>query len=176
MATQQSLTGQAAGTQQVAGTPKSRISRRALRESVAHVIFALSACLCIVSVALICLFLLLNGVPALVQIGLPEFLFSATWRPDSNQFGVLTMIVGSLYVTAGAIIIGVPLGLLCALFLSRFASRRLVRLVRPGVELLAGIPSVVYGFFGLVMLVPLIRSSFNVQGMSILTASLILGV
>jgi phosphate transport system permease protein len=148
----------------------------ALREKVAHLLFALAACICILAVSLICLFLLLNGVPAMAQIGLPDFLFSTIWRPGAEQFGILTMVVGSLYVTAGAIIIGVPLGLLCALYLSRFASRRLERLIRPGVELLAGIPSVVYGFFGLVVLVPLIRGSFNVQGMSILAAALILGV
>lgn len=149
---------------------------QALRENVAHVLFALAACICILAVALICLFLLINGIPAMAEIGLPEFLFSTNWRPTADQFGVLTMIIGSLYVTAGAVVIGVPLGLLCALFLSRFTSRRMAQLIRPGVELLAGIPSIVYGFFGLVVLVPIIRNSFDVQGMSILTAAIILGV
>jgi phosphate transport system permease protein len=154
----------------------SKRQSNALRENVAHVLFALAACICILCVALICLFLLINGIPAITQIGLVDFLASTVWRPGTEQFGVLTMIVGSLYVTAGAIIVGVPIGLLCAIFLSRFAKKRVRQLIKPGIELLAGIPSVVYGFFGLVVLVPLIRSVFDVQGMSILTASLILGI
>ncbi|MCL2756512.1 MAG: phosphate ABC transporter permease subunit PstC [Coriobacteriia bacterium] len=148
----------------------------ALREKLAHVVFAIAACICILAVALICVFLFIYGIPAIAEIGVFKFLFTTTWRPSSDEFGILAMIVGSLYVTAGALIIGVPLGLLCALYLSRFASRRLAKIILPGVELLAGIPSVVYGFFGLVLLVPLVRQVFYVQGMSILTASIILGI
>ena len=153
-----------------------RVHAFALRENVARVLFALAACVCILAVALICVFLLINGIPALAQIGALDFLLGSTWRPSNDEFGIFTMLIGSLYVTAGALVLGVPLGLLCALFISRFASRRVVRLITPGIELLAGIPSVVYGFFGLVMLVPLIRTVFQVQGMGILTASIILGV
>jgi phosphate transport system permease protein len=148
----------------------------ALRENAAHVLFAFAACVCVIAVALICVFLFINGIPSIIEIGLPGFVFSPTWRPSAEQYGILTMIVGSVYVTGGAIIIGVPLGLLCALYLSRFASKRLKAVIRPGVELLAGIPSVVYGFFGLMLVVPLVRSLFGVQGMSILSASIILGV
>ncbi|MCL1890480.1 MAG: phosphate ABC transporter permease subunit PstC [Coriobacteriia bacterium] len=155
---------------------KTTVHARALLERVAHVLFAIAACVCILAVALICVFLFINGIPAIAEIGLFDFLFTTEWRPSAEQFGILTMIVGSLYVTAGALILGVPLGLLCALFLSRFASRRLAKVILPGVELLAGIPSVVYGFFGLVVLVPLIRDLFGVQGMSILTAAIILGI
>ncbi|MDR2714181.1 MAG: phosphate ABC transporter permease subunit PstC [Coriobacteriales bacterium] len=155
---------------------KTTVHARALLERVAHVLFAIAACVCILAVALICVFLFINGIPAIAEIGLFDFLFTTEWRPSAEQFGILTMIVGSLYVTAGALILGVPLGLLCALFLSRFASRRLAKAILPGVELLAGIPSVVYGFFGLVVLVPLIRDLFGVQGMSILTAAIILGI
>jgi phosphate transport system permease protein len=151
-------------------------SQHVLREKLAHVVFALAACVSILAVALICIFLFLNGVPALAHIGLFDFLFSSTWRPSAEQYGVFAMIVGSLYVTAGALILGLPLGVLCAMYLSRFASARVAKLLLPGVELLAGIPSVVYGFFGLVVVVPCVRALFDVQGMSILTAALILGV
>ncbi|MDR2492580.1 MAG: phosphate ABC transporter permease subunit PstC [Coriobacteriales bacterium] len=153
-----------------------RFYAHALRENVAHVLFALAACVSIVAVALICVFLFWSGLPAIAQIGPLEFLSGSVWHPEAGRFGVFTMIVGSVYVTAGAVVIGVPIGVLCALFLSRFASRRVVRLMLPGIELLAGIPSVVYGFFGLVVIVPFIRSSFGVQGMSILAASLVLGI
>jgi phosphate transport system permease protein len=153
----------------------------AFKERIAQVIFMAAATVCIVAVALICVFLFINGIPAISKIGPLEFLTGIIWRPSNDEFGIFAMIVGSIYVTAVALILGVPLGLLCAIFLSRFASRRLVRILRPGVELLAGIPSVVYGFFGLVVVVPLIRYAFglmgmHVQGMSILAASIILGV
>jgi phosphate transport system permease protein len=149
---------------------------RKIREACARILFAIAALTCIVAVVLICFFLFINGLPALAEIGPIEFLTSTVWRPSTDQYGILTMIVGSLYVTAGALLIGVPLGLLCALYLARFAPRQIKRLLRPGVELLAGIPSVVYGFFGLVVVVPIIRAVFGVQGMSILTASVILGI
>ena len=153
----------------------------ALREKAAHVLFAIAACVSILAVALICVFLLINGIPAFAKIGPVEFLSGTRWLPSNGEFGILYMVVGSLYVTAGALVIGVPFGLLSALFLSRFASRRMVRMLNPGVELLAGIPSVVYGFFGLVVLVPLIRSlthylNLRGSGLSILAASLVLGV
>ena len=129
----------------------------ALREGAARVLFATAAALSIAAVALICLFLLANGVPAMAEIGLPEFLFGTTWRPANDLYGIFPMIVGSLYVTAGAMIVGVPGGLLTALYLSRFARGRVGSFLRSGVELLAGIPSVVYGFFGLVIIVPFVR-------------------
>ena len=130
----------------------------------------------IAAVALICLFLLVNGVPAMAKIGLPEFLFGMTWRPANDLFGIFPMIVGSLYVTAGAIVVGVPGGLLTAVYLSRFARGRVGSFLRSGVELLAGIPSVVYGFFGLVIIVPFVRLLGPGTGLSVLAASLILGI
>jgi phosphate transport system permease protein len=142
----------------------------------AHLLFAFFALVSIAAVVLICVFLLINGVPALAEIGPLQFLGSDVWRPAADQYGVLSMVVGSLYVTAGAIVIGVPPGILTAIYLSRFASRRIARILRPGVELLAGIPSVIYGFFGLMVLVPLIRQLFDVQGMSILAAAIVLGI
>jgi phosphate transport system permease protein len=146
------------------------------KETTARILFAGAACVCILAVALICLFLLVNGVPAIAEIGVLEFLSGTTWRPANNLYGIAPMIIGSLYVTAGALVVGVPLGLLCAVYLARFASQRVLRFMRPAMELLAGIPSVVYGFFGLMVIIPLIRAVFGVQGMSILAASLLLGI
>jgi phosphate transport system permease protein len=121
-------------------------------------------------------FLFANGVPAIAQIGLPDFIFGTTWRPANDVYGIFPMIVGSIYVTAGAIVVGVPVGLLCAIFLSRFASKGIARILKPGVELLAGIPSVVYGFFGLIVMVPFIRAHTPGNGLSLLAASILLGI
>lgn len=148
-----------------------------IKERAAKVLFAAAAGVSILAVVLICLFLFVNGIPAIVQIGLPDFLLGTTWRPSNDIYGIFPMIVGSIYVTAGAMLVGVPMGLLCAIFLSRFASGRIARVLKPGVELLAGIPSVVYGFFGLVMIVPFIRATApDGNGLSLLAAALILGI
>ena len=148
-----------------------------IKEGVAKAFFMVAAGVSILAVALICVFLFANGVPAIAQIGLPDFLFGTTWRPGNDVYGILPMIVGSVYVTAGAMIFGVPTGILCAIFLSRFASGRVARVLKPGVELLAGIPSVVYGFFGLVIIVPFIRATAPVgNGLSLLAAAIILGI
>lgn len=146
------------------------------KENAAKVLFAFAAAVSIIAVALICVFLFANGLPAMVEIGIPEFLLGTTWKPGSGQFGIFPMIVGSIYVTAGAIIVGVPAGILTAIFLSRFASTRVASFLRPGVELLAGIPSVVYGFFGLMVLVPFIRNTMPGRGLSLLAAAVLLGI
>lgn len=146
------------------------------RENVAKAVFALAAFISIAAVALICLFLFANGIPAMAEIGLPEFLFGDTWRPSSDEFGIFPMIIGSLYVTAGALVIGVPIGILTAIFLSRFAHARFARILGDGVELLAGIPSVVFGFFGLMVIVPFIRDYMPGRGLSLLAAAFILGI
>lgn len=145
-------------------------------ESIAKVIFGVAAAVSILAVALICVFLFANGLPAMGKIGLVEFLTGTQWRPANDIYGILPMIVGSICVTLGALVLGVPVGMLCAIFLSRFASPRVEKLLMPGVQLLAGIPSVVYGFFGLVVIVPWLRGVFRVQGMSILAASIVLGI
>lgn len=150
---------------------KGRLSERAMR-----VVFTAAACVCILAVVLICLFLLLQGIPAIGEIGVGRFLFGMTWKPLENKFGILPMIVGSLYVTVGAALIGVPVGVLCAVFLARFCPERLHRRFKPVVELLAGVPSIVYGFFGLTVLVPLCRSLFGGSGKGVLTASVLLGM
>ncbi|MEF9841614.1 MAG: phosphate ABC transporter permease subunit PstC [Raoultibacter sp.] len=147
-----------------------------VKEGVARGIFAATAGISILAVALICIFLFVNGVPAIAQIGLPDFLFGTTWRPANDIYGIFPMIIGSIYVTAGAIVVGVPIGVLCAIFLARFASGRVARVLKPGVELLAGIPSVVYGFFGLVVLVPFLRVAAPGNGLSLLAAALLLGI
>lgn len=152
------------------------MSRSRIKEGFAKVLFAAAAGISIFAVALICIFLFANGVPAIAQIGLPDFLFGTTWRPANDIYGIFPMIVGSIYVTAGAIVVGVPIGLLTAVFLSRFASGRVAAVLKPGVELLAGIPSVVYGFFGLVVIVPFIRDHAPGNGLSLLAASLLLGI
>ena len=152
------------------------MSRQTFKEGVARWLFAAAAAISILAVALICLFLFANGVPAMAQIGLPDFLLGTTWKPGSNMYGIFPMIVGSLYVTAGAIVVGVPAGILTAIFLSRFANTTVVRLLKPAVELLAGIPSVVYGFFGLMVVVPLARSIGPGNGLSLLAASFLLGI
>lgn len=152
------------------------MTRSHLKERAAKVLFAAAAGVSILAVALICVFLFANGVPAMAQIGLPEFLFGTTWRPANDIYGILPMIVGSVYVTAGAILVGVPTGLLTAIFLSRFASGRVAAVLKPGVELLAGIPSVVYGFFGLVVMVPFIRDAMPGRGLSLLAAAVLLGI
>lgn len=152
------------------------MSALALREGAARALLAAAAAVSILAVALVCLFLLVNGVPAIAQIGLPEFLLGMQWRPANGLYGIFPMIVGTVYVTAGALVVGVPAGLLCAVFLSRFASRGVARVLRPGVELLAGIPSVVYGFFGLMTIVPIIRDYLGGRGLSLLASAVLLGI
>ena len=156
------------------------MSQLHIKEGIAKALFVAAAGISVLAVALICVFLFANGVPALAQIGLPEFLFGTTWRPANDIYGIFPMIVGSIYVTAGAMVVGVPTGLLCAIFLSRFASGKIAAVLKPGVELLAGIPTVVYGFFGLVILVPFVCANTpdNVtgNGLSLLAASVLLGI
>lgn len=146
------------------------------KEVVMKILFILSACISILSVIVICIFLFAGGFPAISEIGFFEFIFGSDWHPSAGNFGILTMIVGSIYVTAGAIIIGVPLGLLAAVFLAYYCPPALYRILKPMVELLAGIPSIVYGFFSLVVIVPAIRGIFGGSGMGILTASILLGM
>lgn len=146
------------------------------KEKIMEIVFLLAACVSILAVALICVFLFANGVPAMKEIGFADFLLGTEWRPGNDIYGIFPMIVGSIYVTAGAIIIGVPIGLLTAVFMARYCPARLYKIVKPAVELLAGIPSVVYGFFGMVVIVPLVRSNFGGNGSSIMSASILLGM
>lgn len=147
-----------------------------LKEKGMRLVFLLAACASIIAVALICIFIFGNGVPAIHEIGFVRFLTGVNWEPSRDVYEILPMIIGSIYVTAGAIIIGVPVGILCATFMARFCNDRLHRLLKPAIDLLAGIPSIVYGFFGLTVIVPLIQQMFGTNGKGILTASLMLGM
>ena len=147
-----------------------------IKESAMHILISVCALASIISVIIICVFIFANGVPAIKEIGLFDFLLGKSWRPAHEEYGILPMIVGSIYVTAGAIIIGVPLGLLCAVFMARFCPKWLYKFIKPLIELMAGIPSIVYGFFGIVVLVPIVRNVFGGSGKGILTASILLGI
>ena len=155
---------------------------RNLKEKVMEIVFLAAACASIIAVALICVFLFQSGLPAMKEIGLADFLFGTEWRPGNNMFGIFPMIVGSIYVTAGAIIIGVPIGLFMAVHLAMYSPAKVYKVLKPAVDLLAGIPSIVYGFFGMVVIVPSVRWFFNEvidlngKGDSILTASIVLGI
>ena len=146
------------------------------KERIMHVVFLLFACASICAVVLICLFLFANGVPAIGKIGVFDFLLGTTWRPGNDIYGIFPMIIGSIYVTAGAIIFGVPIGLLTAVFMARFCPKPLYKVLKPAVNLLAGIPSIVYGFFGLVVIVPAFQQLFGTNGKGVLTASGLLGI
>ncbi len=146
-----------------------------VKEKVMEVVFMLCACVSILSVALICIFLFANGIPAMTKIGFFDFIFGQKWKPSNEVFGIFPMIIGSIYITAGAVIIGVPIGILTAVYLARFCPEKLYKIIKPAVDLLAGIPSVVYGFFGLCVIVPFVRNNIGGDGNSILTASILLG-
>ena len=158
------------------------------REAVMQGVFTACACISILAVVLICVFLFANGVPTIFEIGPLDFLVGTTWKPGNDIYGILPMILGSIYVTAGAILVGVPIGLLTAIYMSRFASPAVNKVMLPAVQLLAGIPSVVYGFFGMVVMVPavqaMVKSDFfrhvlgvrGGKGMSLFTAALLLGI
>ena len=159
-----------------------------LKESVMRLLFTACACVSILAVALICLFLFANGLPAIGKIGPLQFLLGQSWKPGNDIYGILPMILGSVYVTAGALVVGVPIGLLTAIYMSRFASPAVNRVLQPAVELLAGIPSVVYGFFGMMLLAPAVQEFLKTdfakvvlrikdgKGQSLFTASLLLGI
>ena len=141
-----------------------------------HIVFLIAACVSILAVALICIFLFANGLPAIAKIGPTAFLTGMKWKPMNEIFGIFPMIVGSIYVTAGAIIVGVPIGILCAVFMARFCPKKLYPVLKPAIELMAGIPSIVYGFFGLMVIVPVIQRLTGTSGKSLLTASILLGI
>lgn len=147
------------------------------KEQIMQAVFFIAACASILAVALICLFLFVNGIPAMKEIGLFKFLLGQRWKPGNDIYGILPMIMGSIYVTAGAILIGVPIGILTSVFMAEYCPRKIYPFLKSATELLAGIPSVVYGFFGLMVLVPFIREIFHTgDGKNILTASLLLGI
>lgn len=148
-----------------------------LKEKAMEYVFLLTAVVSILAVAFICVFLFANGIPAMQKIGFADFLLGKEWRPENDIYGIFPMIVGSLYVTGGALLIGVPVGIFMAVFMARFCPAKIYRILKPFVDLLAGIPSIVYGFFGLVVLVPFLREHIaNTRGQSILCAAILLGI
>ena len=149
-----------------------------VKEKIMGGIFLIAALSSIVAVGLICIFLFANGFPAMNQIGVFHFLLGKDWAPTDTpaSFGIFPMILGSLYVTAGAIVVGVPIGILTAVFMARMCPARAYKAAKPALNLLAGIPSIIFGFFGLMVLVPFMQNMFGGTGKSILTASILLGI
>ena len=147
-----------------------------MKEKLIHVALTILALSAISGLALITAFIFKEGVPIIVQVGLRNFLASSDWYPTEGKFGIFPMIVGSLAVTVGAVVIGVFFGLGCAVLLTQFCPPRMVAVIKPSIELLAGVPSVVYGFIGVVILVPLIRDHLGGPGLSVLASSIVLGI
>lgn len=139
-------------------------------------VFLIAACCSVLAVALICIFLFMNGVPAIFKIGPLKFLTGTVWKPGNNIFGILPMIVGSICVTGLAILMGVPVAILTSVFLSRYCPKKFYGICKSGINLMAGIPSIVYGFFGLVVIVPLMAQLTGKNGNTMLTASILLAV
>lgn len=139
-------------------------------------VFLLCACISIAAVIMICIFMLANGVPAMKEVGPIKFLFGTVWKPKQGLFGIGPMIIGSIYVTAGAMAVGVPIGLLTAVFLAKYCPEKLYKIIKPIINLMAGIPSIIYGFFGLMVIIPAIQNIFGTSGKGILAASILLGM
>lgn len=147
-----------------------------MKEQVMKIVFLIAACTSVIAVAFICIFLFANGVPAIGKIGIADFLLGETWRPGNDIYGILPMILGSIYVTAGAIVLGVPVALLTSVFLAHYCPKKLYPVLQSAISLMAGVPSVVYGFFGLVMIVPTMQQITGRDGSNMLTASILLAI
>lgn len=147
-------------------------------EGFMKIVFIICAATSILAILLICYFIFSGGVPFIMEYSLKNFLFGNKWAPSNSPqaFGILPMIVGSLLITLGAIIIGVPIGVLTATYLAKFSNKKIYRFLKPSINLMAGIPSIVYGFFALVVVVPVMRNLVGGTGMNIITASLLLGI
>ena len=146
------------------------------KEKAMKCVFLIAACTSVLAVFLICAFLFANGIPAIGKIGPLKFLLGTKWKPSNDIFGILPMIVASIYVTAGAILLGVPIALFTSVFMARYCPKKIYRPLKSGIELMAGVPSIVYGFFGLILIVPLIRQIFGGTGTSMLAACVLLGM
>ena len=150
---------------------------RKYSESIMKSVFKGAACVSIVTVLLICYFLFSTGIPTILKIGVKDFVFGKEWSPGSGLYGIFPMIVGSIYVTVGAVVVGVPIGILTAVYMVKYCKAGIYKVMKPAVDLLAGIPSIVYGFFGMVVVVPWIRDTLELgDGNSILAASILLGI
>lgn len=155
------------------------MKKNKLFENIVHGVFLILGLITVTCVLLITVYLVISGIPAIKEIGLIDFLFGKKWAPTAEEaeYGILPFILTSVYGTAGAIIIGVPIGFLTAVYLSKVANKKVRAVIESAVNLLAGIPSVVYGFVGMLVLVPAIRKIFDVpDGASLLAAILVLAV
>ncbi len=156
----------------------SKVKLMNFREKFMEIVFLIATSTSLIAVGLICAFIFLNGVPAMAEVGFGNFLLGTKWAPTAAEpsFGILPMILGSIYVTVGAIIVGVPIGLFTAIFMARYCPPKIYNLLKSGIDLLAGIPSVVYGLFALTLIVPIVRDLFPGNGMVMLTAMILLGI
>ncbi|MBC8590389.1 phosphate ABC transporter permease subunit PstC [Wansuia hejianensis] len=152
--------------------------KRNFIEKLMKAIFIFSAMTSIVAIILICIFIFNGGLPFIKEYGLKNFLLGQQWKPSNSppSYGILPMIMGSLYVTIGAVIIGVPIGIFTATYLAKFSNKKLYKFLKPCINLMSGIPSIIYGFFALTTIVPIIRNIFGGTGMNIITASILLGI
>lgn len=141
-------------------------------------IFIICASVSIISIVLICVFIFAGGVPFIKEYGLSNFLFGTIWKPNNTppSYGILPMILGSLYITLGAIVLGVPIGVMTAVYLAKFCNKKVYKFLKSSINLMAGIPSIVYGLFALIVIVPFIRGIFGGTGMNIITASILLAI
>jgi len=158
--------------------PKRKYSSKikTFREKTPQGLFFVIALVALAVLAIITVFIFIEGVPLIAKVGFFDFVFGMQWAPSLGQYGIFPMIVGTVLVTLGAAILGVPIAICCSIFLTEFAPRRLSNVVRPAIQLLAGIPSVVYGFWGLIFIVPAIRNYLGGPGLSILAGSIILAI
>lgn len=148
-----------------------------LKEKAMKVVFFVAACTSVLAVVLICVFLFANGIPAMAEIGVFDFIFGTEWRPSNDIYGIFPMIVGSIYVTGGALLLGVPVALLTSVFMAKFCPKKIYPIFRSSINLMAGVPSIVYGFFGLVVIVPtILKFTDGEYGTSMLAASIILAI
>ncbi len=146
------------------------------KEKLSERIFLLIALSALSVLALITVFIFIKGVPIIAEVGILNFVFGMKWAPGQGAYGIFPMIVGSVSVTLGAAILGVPIAICCSIFLAEFAPAALRNIFRPAIQLLAGIPSVVYGFWGVLFIVPMIRNHLGGPGLSILAGSIILAI
>ena len=145
-------------------------------ENISKYILFILALSSISALVLITVFIFVKGMPIILETGVWNFIFGMSWAPSRGEYGIFPMIVGTVTVTLGAAIIGVPIGICCSIFLAEFAPVTLRNIFRPAIQLLAGIPSVVYGFWGLLFIVPFIRNYMGGPGLSILAGSIILAI
>lgn len=156
--------------------PENEASMKKKRECGMRLVFLLAACTCVLAVALICIFLFANGIPAMNKIGFWEFISGRKWKPAAGIYGIFPMILGSICVTVLATAMGVPVSIFAAIFLTHYCSKKLYPTFKAAVDLMAGIPSVVYGFFGLVLIVPVLSGITGKDGSTMFAASVLLAI